>query len=130
MFTAQALTHNNTHTTSGSPSTRKFGTFSSFLFLIFPALGSESQDFCLLNCVTAGRKIKSDVLPQVYCSPNLQKQLKLRVLEDPTTKQESSCDIVMATTTVQKRAVITFTAVLSEFLLAPVVTYFPFWMIR
>ena len=56
MFTAQALTHNNTHTTSGSPSTRKFGTFSSFLFLIFPALGSESQDFCLLNCVTAGRK--------------------------------------------------------------------------
>ena len=56
MFTAQALTNNNTHTTSGSPSTRKFGTFSSFLFLIFPALGSESQDFCLLNCVTAGRK--------------------------------------------------------------------------
>lgn len=35
---------------------------------------------------------KSDVLPQVYCSLNLQKQLKLRVLEDPTTKQESSCD--------------------------------------
>ena len=109
MFTAQALTHNNTHTTSGSPSTRKFGTFSSFLFLIFPALGSESQDFCLL-CDSRSEKVI--LLPQVYCSLNLQKQLKLRVLEDPTTKQESSCDIVMTTTTVQKRAVITFTAVL------------------
>ena len=58
MFTAQALTHNNTHTTSGSPSTGKFGTFSSFLFLIFPALGSESQDFCLL-CDSRSEKVMS-----------------------------------------------------------------------